>query len=152
MQVWNVLHEARWKCRPKNSPKNRHLGTIVQLCQAIPSQLRHISVIRQKLVGSRPSDHYFRSVCWFACLFVCAVFRAVARISFLPRQRWTGDRGSGAEPTAVSRGTTPGQGIRRRSPLELRAESFSVVGYQKEMENLLQFSYFTTYSLFSKMP
>ena len=22
-------------------------------------------------VGSRPSDHYFRSVCWFVCLFVC---------------------------------------------------------------------------------
>jgi len=21
-------------------------------------------------VGSRPSDHYFRSVCWFVCLFV----------------------------------------------------------------------------------
>jgi len=27
---------------PKNSPKNRHLGTIAQLCQAISSQLRHI--------------------------------------------------------------------------------------------------------------
>jgi len=25
-------------------------------------------------IGSRPSDHYFRSVCLFACLFVCAVF------------------------------------------------------------------------------
>jgi len=21
--------------------------------------------------GSRPSDHYFRSVCWFVCLSVC---------------------------------------------------------------------------------
>ena len=26
------------------------------------------------IVGSRPSDHYFRSVCWFVCLLVCAVF------------------------------------------------------------------------------
>ena len=29
-------------------------------------------------IGSRPSDHYFRSVCWFVCLsvclFVCAEF------------------------------------------------------------------------------
>jgi len=25
-------------------------------------------------VGSRPSDHYFRSVRWFVCLFVCAEF------------------------------------------------------------------------------
>jgi len=23
------------------------------------------------IVGSRPSDHYFRSVCLFVCLFVC---------------------------------------------------------------------------------
>jgi len=23
------------------------------------------------IIGSRPSDHYFRSVCWFVCLFVC---------------------------------------------------------------------------------
>jgi len=23
-------------------------------------------------IASRPSDHYFRSVCWFVCLFVCA--------------------------------------------------------------------------------
>jgi len=26
------------------------------------------------LIGSRRSDHYFRSVCWFVCLFVCAEF------------------------------------------------------------------------------
>ena len=25
-------------------------------------------------IGSRPSDHYFRSVCWFISLFVCAEF------------------------------------------------------------------------------
>ena len=25
-------------------------------------------------IGSRPSDHYFRSVCLFVCLFVCAEF------------------------------------------------------------------------------
>jgi len=26
------------------------------------------------VIGSRPSDHYFHSVCWFVCLFVCAEF------------------------------------------------------------------------------
>jgi len=26
------------------------------------------------LIGSRPSDHYFRSVCLSVCLFVCAEF------------------------------------------------------------------------------
>jgi len=27
------------------------------------------------VIGSRPSDHYFHSVCWFVCL--CRVFSAV---------------------------------------------------------------------------
>jgi len=33
---------------PKKSPKIRHLGTIAQLCQAISSQLRHVSTIGKK--------------------------------------------------------------------------------------------------------
>jgi len=47
MQVRNVLHAARWKCRTQ---KIRHLGTIAQLCQAVSSQLRHVSTIGKKLV------------------------------------------------------------------------------------------------------
>jgi len=47
MQVWNMLHAARWKCRTQ---KNRHLRTILQLCQAISLQLLHISTIGKKLV------------------------------------------------------------------------------------------------------
>ena len=35
---------------PKKSPKMRHLGTIVQLCQTISSQLRHVSTIWKNLV------------------------------------------------------------------------------------------------------
>ena len=35
---------------PKNVAKNRHLGTIPQLCRAISSQLRHVSTIGKKLV------------------------------------------------------------------------------------------------------
>jgi len=34
----------------KNDEKNRHLGTIVQLCRAISLQLRHVSTIGRKLV------------------------------------------------------------------------------------------------------
>ena len=34
----------------KNDAKNRHLGTITQLCRAISSQLRHVSTIGKKLV------------------------------------------------------------------------------------------------------
>jgi len=31
----------------KKSPKIRHLGTIVQLCRAVSSQLRHVSAIEK---------------------------------------------------------------------------------------------------------
>jgi len=31
MQVWNMLHAARWKSRTQKSPKIRHLDTIAQL-------------------------------------------------------------------------------------------------------------------------
>ena len=34
----------------KYDAKNRHLGTIAQLCRAISSQLRHVSTIGKKLV------------------------------------------------------------------------------------------------------
>jgi len=34
----------------KKVAKNRHLGTIAQLCRAIPSQLRHVSTVGKKLV------------------------------------------------------------------------------------------------------
>jgi len=33
---------------PKNLPKNRHLGTIAQLCRAISSPLWHLSTIEKK--------------------------------------------------------------------------------------------------------
>jgi len=39
----------------KNDAKTRHLGTIAQLCRAIPSQLRHASTIRKKLLNSNIS-------------------------------------------------------------------------------------------------
>jgi len=38
----------------------------------------HCIIFRALIFGSRPSDHYYRSVCWFVCLsvclFVCAEF------------------------------------------------------------------------------
>jgi len=32
---------------------------------------RPVQGAESQLIGSRSSDHYFRSVCWFVCLFVC---------------------------------------------------------------------------------
>jgi len=56
MQVWNVLHVARWKCRTQKIAKSRHLGTIPQLCRAVSSQLRHISTIGKNLLSSNISS------------------------------------------------------------------------------------------------
>jgi len=57
MQVWNVLHAARWKYRTQKIAKSRHLGTIPLLCRAISSQLRHVSTIgKKKLLSSRISS------------------------------------------------------------------------------------------------
>jgi len=47
-----------------------------------------------------------------------------------------------------SRGRAPSHGGQGAKPPE--AESFSVLGCPKEMENVLPFYYFTTYLLFSK--
>jgi len=39
----------------KNDAKNRHLRTMVQLCQAISSQLRHVSTIGKNLLSTNIS-------------------------------------------------------------------------------------------------
>jgi len=41
----------------KKVAKNRHLGTIAQLCRALSSQLRHISTIGKKLVKQQYVIH-----------------------------------------------------------------------------------------------
>ena len=53
MQVWNALHAARCKYRAQ---KNRHLGTIAQICRAISSQLRHAWTIGKNLLSSNISS------------------------------------------------------------------------------------------------
>jgi len=55
MQVWNVLRAARWKHRTPKVGKNRHLGTVAQLCRAVSSQLRHVSTIGKNLLSSNMS-------------------------------------------------------------------------------------------------
>ena len=49
------IKNAGLKCAARGSlqiqdAKNRHFGTIAQLCRAISSQLRHVSTIGKKLV------------------------------------------------------------------------------------------------------
>ena len=59
MQAWNVLHGARCKYRMQKVVKNRHLGTIAQVCRAMSSQLRHVSTIGKKLVKQQYLLHMF---------------------------------------------------------------------------------------------
>jgi len=64
MQVWNVLRASRWKYRTQKSTKNRHLGTITQLCRAISSQLRHVLTIGKKLLSSNISPPHVPTIWW----------------------------------------------------------------------------------------
>jgi len=59
MQDWNLLHAARWKYRTQKRQKNRHLGTIAQLCRAISSQLKHISIIGKNVLSSNHNMVHF---------------------------------------------------------------------------------------------
>jgi len=51
-----VLLAARCKYGRKKLAKNRHLGTIAQLCRAISSQLRHVPIIGKNLLSSNISS------------------------------------------------------------------------------------------------
>jgi len=57
MQVWNVLCAARWNTGRKTCDKNRHLRTIVQICRALSSQLRHVSTIEKQSVKQQYLFH-----------------------------------------------------------------------------------------------
>ena len=57
MQVWNVLHAARWNTGRKKDAKIGHLRTTAKLCQAISSQLRHVSTIGKKPVKQQYPLH-----------------------------------------------------------------------------------------------
>jgi len=52
----------------KNDAKNRHLGTIAQLCRAISSQLRHVSTIGKNLLSSNISSRCSHNMVNFGLL------------------------------------------------------------------------------------
>jgi len=52
----------------KNDAKNRHLGTIAQLCWAVSSQLRHISTIGKNWLSSNTSPTCRRNMVNFSPL------------------------------------------------------------------------------------
>jgi len=61
---WSITNgELRWKTKRKSYVAYRTEPMSMTL-----------SYIGDHFIGSRPSDHYFRSVCMSVCLFVCAEF------------------------------------------------------------------------------
>ena len=59
--AWVRIYNACLKCAACGSlkiqdAKNRHFGTIVQLCRAMPSELRHVSTIGKNVLNSDTSS------------------------------------------------------------------------------------------------
>ena len=50
------------------------------------------SRLRTFAVDSRPSDHYFRSVSWFVCLFVCLFVQTAEFFSAIVVSLYNADR------------------------------------------------------------
>jgi len=80
--VWRMFTNQRSECHGDESwcENNEHClwlhaGNDEMFCSYLLS------------FGSLPSNHYFRSVCWFVCLFVCAVFLTRLWTDF--DQTWT---------------------------------------------------------------
>jgi len=51
-----VLQAAGCKYRTQKIAKNRHVGTIAQICRPVSSQLRHVSTIGQNVLNSNISS------------------------------------------------------------------------------------------------
>ena len=93
-----MLHAARWKCKTQKVVKNRHLGTIGQLCRATSSQLRHVSTIGKNLLNSNISSTCPHNMVNFGLLaaeiisLVCgtpANFNRFRVLASLLQRRWS---------------------------------------------------------------
>jgi len=51
-------------------PSNTHSSSLPAFKRRFTSNVDCVNWLKCCCFGSRPSDHYFRSVCWFVCLFV----------------------------------------------------------------------------------
>jgi len=79
MHMWQTEHSwCTWLCTDlvwRHQLLIMYQGTTTSLMDVPLSRTTWVSQYQEKtFIGSRPSDHYFRSVCLFVCLFVCAEF------------------------------------------------------------------------------
>jgi len=136
-----------WNTGCKNDAKNRHLGTIVQLCRAESSQLRHVSIIKKILLSSNISSTFpqygkLRSTSgWdrFGSLGHPSKFQRVSRLEFVTAATsLTRGQPNFARCMAVSwagtlymhfRGLLPPDSISPRAKFTLRPSlAFSYIG------------------------
>ena len=100
MQVWNMLHTARWKHRTQNnrqkSPSGHHHHT------TLSSQLRHVSTIGKNLLSSNMSSTGPYNMVNFGPIAAEFVFQFGA-----PLQIWMGFASSQRYCTASSSGRQP---------------------------------------------
>jgi len=134
----------------KNDAKNRHVGTIAQLCRAISSQLRRVSTIGKKLVKQRYLLHMtlqyglLRPTSgWdlFVSLGRPSKFQRVSRLSFVTAATsLNGSQPNFARCLAVSCAATlyihfwrllPRNGILRGAKFSLRPPSLALSCWQR---------------------
>ena len=75
----HILHCWFYCTRHAQCMLLRHLSVALNYCVEIAEPVVIFLAVcvafpHVSFFGSRPSSHYFRSVCWFVCLFVCAEF------------------------------------------------------------------------------
>jgi len=100
MQVWNVLHAARWKYRmQKKLPKICHLRTITQLCWVISSQLRHVST-KNKLVKQQYLLHTFSQ---YGELWPISGWDQFTSLAHPSKFQWVSGLGFVTAPTSLNR-------------------------------------------------
>jgi len=90
----------------KNDAKNRYLRSIAQLCQALSSQLRHVSPVRKILLSSNISPACPYNMVNFGLLVAEIVSLAIST-GFASWQHYC---------TASSSGRQPNCGVEQRAP------------------------------------
>ena len=77
--TWLALGRHLWTCEQWHQWLTRKLTLKTIICMNVCFDKR----FRNDIFGSRPSDHYFRSVCWFVHLSVCLFVQSFSQPSLI---------------------------------------------------------------------
>jgi len=78
-----VVVDLIWLLDALQRPQQRLIvaQSDVHVLSAPDQTIRYVKSILNRLIGSRPSDHYFCSVCLFVCVFVCLFVQSFSQPS-----------------------------------------------------------------------